>query len=69
MNFERVDEHLRMLRSFLKADVEESLADSERRLAEAIAEGNEYSRMHYQESVDSLKARHARLEAEERDAA
>jgi hypothetical protein len=69
MNFERVDEHLRMLRSFLKAELDDDLADSERRLAEAIAEGKEYSRMHYQESVDWLKARRDRLEAEERDAA
>jgi hypothetical protein len=69
VNDERTDEHLRALRSFLKADVEDDLADSERRLARAIAEGNEYSRMHHQESVDRLKATRARLEEEERDAA
>ncbi len=69
MNFERVDEHLRMLRSFRKAEVEDSLADAERRLAEAIADGKEFTRMHYQEFVDRLKASRASIEKEERDAA
>jgi hypothetical protein len=69
MNFERVDEHIRMLRSFLKAEFDDDLADSERRLAEAIADGNEGSRMFYQDYVDRLKARRARFEERERDAA
>ena len=69
MNLARADEHRRVLRTFLKADVEDSLADSERLLAEAIASGNSGAQTFYQESVDRLKAFHAQLEEQEQDAA
>jgi hypothetical protein len=69
MNFERADEHLRMLRSHRRAEIEDSLAECERLLAEAIAEGKEGSRLYYEERVDRLKARRIRLQEQERGAA